>query len=71
MAAITTDPAHHGTEVDPNDNFLAQKGILSWLTTLDHKRIGLMYLISVTIAFALGGSSPSSCAPSSSRAARR
>jgi cytochrome c oxidase subunit 1 len=33
----------------------AQKGILSWLLTVDHKRIGLMYLASTIIAFALGG----------------
>src|SRR3954449_12054451 len=33
----------------------AERGIVSWLTTVDHKRIGLMYLVSVLIAFALGG----------------
>ncbi len=38
------------------DNYLTHdKGILSWLFTLDHKRIGVMYLISVMAAFALGG----------------
>ncbi len=37
-------------------NYLnAKKGIWSWMTTLDHKRIGIMYLVSVIIAFALGG----------------
>jgi cytochrome c oxidase subunit I len=30
-------------------------GILSWLLTKDHKRIGILYLISVTLFFALGG----------------
>jgi cytochrome c oxidase subunit 1 len=30
-------------------------GILSWLLTRDHKRIGILYLISVTLFFALGG----------------
>ncbi len=30
-------------------------GLRSWLTTLDHKRIGVMYLISVLTAFFLGG----------------
>lgn len=34
----------------------AERGIWSWLTTVDHKRIGLMYLASVLIAFMLGGS---------------
>ena len=30
-------------------------GIKSWLLTKDHKRIGLLYLVFVTLAFALGG----------------
>jgi cytochrome c oxidase subunit I len=33
----------------------AEKGIMSWLTTVDHKRIGLMYFVSTLIAFILGG----------------
>ncbi|MCC6811002.1 MAG: cytochrome c oxidase subunit I [Deltaproteobacteria bacterium] len=33
----------------------AGKGIKSWLVTLDHKRIGVMYLWSVLGAFLLGG----------------
>jgi cytochrome c oxidase subunit I len=33
----------------------AESGILSWLTTIDHKRIGLMYLASTLTAFLLGG----------------
>ena len=31
------------------------KGIKSWLFTLDHKRIGIMYLILVCLAFLVGG----------------
>src|SRR5258708_6252398 len=31
------------------------KGLKSWLTTVDHKRIGIMYLASILIAFLLGG----------------
>jgi len=39
-----------------SDNFLTHdKGVLSWIFTLDHKRIGVMYLCSVLTAFALGG----------------
>ena len=30
-------------------------GVASWLKTLDHKRIGIMYLVSVLVAFLLGG----------------
>src|SRR3954471_18912795 len=39
-----------------SDNYLTHdKGVLSWIFTLDHKRIGVMYLCSVLVAFALGG----------------
>ena len=31
------------------------KWLMSWLTTLDHKRIGVMYLIAISISFCLGG----------------
>ena len=38
------------------DNYLTNsRGVLSWLFTLDHKRIGLMYLVGVVGAFLLGG----------------
>ncbi|MCH2140627.1 MAG: cytochrome c oxidase subunit I [Phycisphaerales bacterium] len=38
------------------DNYLTYtRGFLSWALTLDHKRIGLMYLCSVLLAFLLGG----------------
>jgi cytochrome c oxidase subunit I len=37
-------------------NYLtADAGVRSWLTTLDHKRIGIMYLVLTSLAFALGG----------------
>lgn len=39
-----------------NTNYLkAGKGLKSWLFTLDHKRIGIMYLIAILASFALGG----------------
>ncbi|MFH5802535.1 cytochrome c oxidase subunit I [Alienimonas sp. DA493] len=38
------------------DNYITHsRGLLSWLVTLDHKRIGVMYLIGVLSAFLLGG----------------
>lgn len=43
-------------ENNPEVNYLnAKKGIMSWLGTLDHKRIGIMYLISISIFFFIGG----------------
>ncbi len=32
-----------------------EKGLWSWLTTIDHKRIGLMYFYTVSIFFLIGG----------------
>ena len=45
------------TVVDPPvDNYLTYtRGILSWVLTLDHKRIGIMYLGAVLFSFFIGG----------------
>ena len=32
-----------------------QKGLWSWLTSLDHKRIGILYMITVMTFFLVGG----------------
>ena len=38
------------------DNYLTHShGVKSWLLSLDHKRIGLMYMCLVLTAFFLGG----------------
>jgi cytochrome c oxidase subunit 1 len=57
MASVATaHPQPHHAEVDPNADYLrCSKGLWSWLSTLDHKRIGLMYLAVVLVAFMLGG----------------
>ena len=40
---------HHG-------NYLtADKGVMSWLLTKDHKRIALMFFVATTIALMAGG----------------
>ena len=44
----------HGT-VNAPSYLDAPHGIASWLLTKDHKRIGILYLISVTIFFMIGG----------------
>ena len=41
--------------MNENNYINVSKGLKSWLFTLDHKRIGIMYLISILIAFAFGG----------------
>lgn len=42
----------HSTE----ENYINhEKGIWSWLTSLDHKRIGILYMISVMFFFLIGG----------------
>ncbi len=57
MSAINPSiPTSHAHEQTGDKNYLThQKGILSWAFTLDHKRIGIMYMIGVLAAFALGG----------------
>ncbi len=40
----------------PAENYLtAARGVLSWLLTLDHKRIALLYLAAILASFLLGG----------------
>ena len=39
----------------PRTNYLnAEYGIKSWLLTTDHKRIAILYLVSITFFFAVG-----------------
>src|SRR4051812_16976024 len=61
MSAIHP-PISHGVPFDNRsgnsgpDNYLTHgKGIKSWLFTLDHKRIGLMYMASILTFFFVGG----------------
>ena len=63
MTAAATHAPAHDDHPDPTESYLkathslipGAKGLLGWLTTLDHKRIGVMYLISVLTAFLIGG----------------
>jgi len=51
MSQVSTHAAHSA-----ETNYLNhQKGILSWIYTLDHKRIGLMYLVTIVLLFLIGG----------------
>ncbi|HUM02990.1 MAG TPA: cytochrome c oxidase subunit I [Thermoanaerobaculia bacterium] len=49
--SATTDPPGYAPVNYLNETW----GLKSWLLTLDHKRIGILYLISVSFYFALGG----------------
>jgi cytochrome c oxidase subunit 1 len=52
------NPANPTSDVPPatGGNYLTQtRGILSWVFTRDHKRIAVMYLVSILAAFLLGG----------------
>src|SRR5262245_3224998 len=48
--------SHESNGYPPGDNYLNRtRGFMSWVTTLDHKRIGIMYLCSVLFFFLVGG----------------
>lgn len=47
--------AHHAPEAGGTNYLNNRSGFWSWAGTLDHKRIGLMYLVGVSIAFLCGG----------------
>ncbi len=52
--ALSSIPAGHAAH--PHGDYLEDPaGLKSWLTTIDHKRIGLMYLWSVTFFLIVGG----------------
>lgn len=58
MSQVSTQTAGHDAEhsARPGVNYLNHSsGIKSWLFTLDHKRIGMMYLVAVLTSFFLGG----------------
>ncbi len=50
LAAPTSHAAPHAT-----DYWTHSKGWQSWAFTLDHKRIGVMYLAGITVMFLVGG----------------
>jgi len=58
MTALTHDgdvPVDE-TAQEPGSNYLnASHGLKSWLLTVDHKRIAILYLLGITFFFALGG----------------
>ena len=61
MASITgTNVGSHGHDAHPHESYLAPKStmwatIIDWATTVDHKKIGVMYLVAILFMFFLGG----------------
>jgi cytochrome c oxidase subunit I len=53
MTSAVLDP---NDPAEPRQTYLNKEyGIASWLLTIDHKRIAILYLISVTLMFFVGG----------------
>ena len=53
---MTTATAQPSAPAETRENYLtADYGLKSWLLTTDHKRIALLYLISITFFFFIGG----------------
>jgi cytochrome c oxidase subunit 1 len=56
QAGAAAHPSTHGgTSGEPLDYLTSEKGWYSWASTVDHKRIGIMYLFSVMAMFGVGG----------------
>jgi cytochrome c oxidase subunit I len=55
MSSAAHTPHQPGSEPPEPSYLLVKRGLGSWLVTLDHKRIGVMYLIGIVTAFLLGG----------------
>lgn len=53
---MSTSPPAAAPPLEAGRNYLnVDYGLKSWLLTQDHKRIAILYLISITVFFALGG----------------
>jgi len=48
-------PAHSDSHSSADNYLTAKRGFMSWAVTLDHKRIGVMYLIGTMTAMFIGG----------------
>ncbi len=58
MSNTATSATGAATQAHPHasHNYISHdKSLRSWLLTLDHKRIGIMYLVTVSLAFLAGG----------------
>jgi len=53
MSAIAHAHEHHGSYLEPKGGFWTT--VWDWATTVDHKKIGVMYLFAILFMFFLGG----------------
>jgi cytochrome c oxidase subunit 1 len=53
MSAVETEPLSTAAPVEPVENYLTEHTVGSWLLTTDHKRIGILYLLSIIVFFAI------------------
>ncbi len=53
MAATHDHAHHHGSYLEPKGGFWTT--VVDWATTVDHKKIGVMYLVAILFMFFLGG----------------
>ena len=52
----TLHAGEHASHPEDLPNYLvAKKGLMSWLLTVDHKRIGIMYFLGISLFFLAGG----------------
>ena len=55
MTAIPATPVDEAPPTERPNYLNVTKTFMSWAGTLDHKRIGVMYLVGVSLAFLVGG----------------
>ncbi len=56
MTTHTLETSELPIAIEPRDNYLnVAHSIRSWLLTTDHKRIALLYMVSITLFFFVGG----------------
>jgi cytochrome c oxidase subunit 1 len=62
MATVVTEPGVAGPDVAARRGILARPtattGLWSWFTTVDHKKIGILYGTTSFAFFIVGGSRP-------------
>jgi cytochrome c oxidase subunit 1 len=58
MSGTLVEPHAHSGHRPPDEveNYIAaEHSVRSWLLTVDHKRIGILYMVSITLFFFIGG----------------